>query len=99
MVFKLDLPPLAAVQEERISFVANFVYLGSAIDSGGRFFPGINRLLRIESSVMNSLNCRYRYLCRRTKIGLFWALDLLAWLSGSETWSIGAMSAAILLAL
>ena len=85
------LPPVA-VQGEPVSFVDNFVYLGSAIGSGGRSFLEINRRLGIASSVMNSLNrsvWRCRYLCRRTKIRLFRALVLPVLLYGSETWSIG----------
>ena len=80
------------MQGEPVSFVDNFVYLGSAIGSGGRSFPEINRRLGIASSVMNSLNrsvWRCRYLCRRTKIRLFRALVLPVLLYGSETWSIG----------
>ena len=83
-----NLPPPVVVQGEPVSFVDNFVYLGSAIGSGGRSFPEINRRLGIASSVMNSLNrsvWRCRYLCRRTKIRLFRALVLPVLLYGSET--------------
>ena len=89
----IDLPPPVTVQGEHVHFVDSFVYLGSAIGSGGRSFLEINRRLGIASSVMNSLNrsvWRCRYLCRRTKIRLFRALVLPVLLYGSETWSIGA---------
>ena len=87
-----NLPPPVVVQGEPVSFVDNFVYLGSAIGSGRRSFLEINRRLGIASSVMNSLNrsvWRCRYLCRRTKIRLFRALVLPVLLYDSETWSIG----------
>ena len=52
----INLPPPVVVQGEHVSFVENFVYLGSAIGSMGRSFKGINRCLGIASSVMISLN-------------------------------------------
>ena len=51
-----DLPQLVSMQGEFFSYFDNFFYLGSAIVSGERFFPEINRSLRITTSVMETLN-------------------------------------------
>ena len=78
--------------------VTYFMYLGSAIGSGGRSFSEINRRLEFGSSVMNSLNRRvWRcwYLCRRTKIRLFRALVLPVLLYCSETWTSEPVSVAV----
>ena len=85
---KVDLSPPVAVLVKHVSFLDSFVYLWSAIGSVGRSFSEINRGLGNLSSVMNSLNSsvwRCRYLCRKTKIRLFQALDFSALLYGSET--------------
>ena len=52
----LELSPPVAVQGKHVSFVDSFVYLGSAIDSGRRPFPKINRPQGIASCAMISLN-------------------------------------------
>ena len=67
----INLPPPVVVQGEPVSFVNNFVYLGSAIGSGERSFMEINGPLEITFFVIKSLSrsvWRLQYFCRKTII-------------------------------
>ena len=76
---------------EDVEVTERFTYLGSDIHVSAGCEPEVNRRLGRAWGVMDSLDSwvwRCRYLCRRTKVGVFRSLVLPVLLYGCETWTL-----------
>ena len=73
---------------EDVEVTGRFIYLGSDIHVSAGCEPEVNRYHGRAWGVVDSLDhgaWHCRYLCRRTKVRVFWSLVILVLLYGCET--------------